>query len=396
MDAKEIYYALQYDDGSMTLSVKSGDSGWFRESELLESIRGYADLAVTVVLDCIAPVSCKKMFMDFSRLRKVISGANWNTSRVQDFSFMFANCIKLESVDTNNWDVRSAINFRRMFFSCGQLQRLVLDNWKIKQDADITDMFASCILLISLGNPKWKNNRVEMKSEAGFFVFQDCKSLGRDPSEYFILGGTENAPQSSSSLYDIAGMMLSSEDTGELHYSILYDPSARTATVVNDPNGWMLEFDVVPQMMDLATSVRKVVMDCAAPTSCASMFKNFADLEEVVFTGKWTTKDTTGMAYMFSGCTKLKRIDCSNWDVRYVRSFRRMFFGCSSLEVLNLERWQLKPDADVLDCFSSCTALRTIGNVKWTLNKIQSNTDAYDVFVDCTSLERQAPQYFNF
>lgn len=199
----------------------------------------------------------------------------------------------------------------------------------------------------------------------------------------------------STNLDGIADMMGSAYDSTELHYSILYDPTAKAATVINDPNGWMLEFDLVPQLMDLADSVRKVTMDCAAPSSCASMFKNFINLEEIVFTDKWTTNDTTSMAYMFSGCSKLRRIDCGDWDVRYVRSYRRMFFGCSSLEELHLEKWQMKPDADILDCFSSCTLLRTIGNVKWTLNKVWSNTDAYDAFVDCDSLEVPAPYYFN-
>ena len=45
------------------------------------------------------------------------------------------------------------------------------------------------------------------------------------------------------------------------------------------------------------------------------------------------------MGYMFSGCSSLKELNLSNFNINNVTNMRWMFYGCSSLKELNLSNF---------------------------------------------------------
>ena len=66
-------------------------------------------------------------------------------------------------------------------------------------------------------------------------------------------------------------------------------------------------------------------------TSLNGMFKT-AMFESIDLSGITFTKNIADMAQMFQNCTKLKRIDLTSIDMRYVTTINGLVSGCTSLE----------------------------------------------------------------
>ena len=107
------------------------------------------------------------------------------------------------------------------------------------------------------------------------------------------------------------------------------------------------------------------------------------------------TDNITNMGYMFSGCTALTSVNCSNWDTDNVTSMNNMFNGCSSLIELDLSNFNTSKVTDMKNMFSGCTLLTSLNISNFSVESIgwkqgTSTTQRYfnvrDMYSNCTSL----------
>ena len=112
----------------------------------------------------------------FDGCNSLQSITDWNTSNIEDMSYMFCNCYKLESLpDISRWNTENVVNMSSMFLNCSSLKSFPeISEWKINKVKNMSYMFAGCKSLISFPIiTKWlKNENIEKKE-----IFRDCKDF---------------------------------------------------------------------------------------------------------------------------------------------------------------------------------------------------------------------------
>lgn len=113
----------------------------------------------------------------------------------------------------------------------------------------------------------------------------------------------------------------------------------------------------------------------------------FSDLENVVeinFNNSFNTSRATDMAFLFSECAKLKKIDFSGIDTSKVTCMWWMFSGCSSLTELDLSNFNTSNVTSMTGMFSDCTSLKSLNLSNFDTSKV---VDMKRMFNDCASLK---------
>ena len=73
-----------------------------------------------------------------------------DTSKVNDMSSMFSNCISFSSLDLSGWDMSNVTNMSFMFDGCSSLTSLDLSGWVISNATDTGSMFNGCSKLSTI------------------------------------------------------------------------------------------------------------------------------------------------------------------------------------------------------------------------------------------------------
>ena len=88
------------------------------------------------------------MFYGCSNLKTLILPSNEKASNVVDFSYMFYDCRKLTSIDLSNFSFVKTKNLSNMFFFCSNLENLILPKNEIATYVEnISFMFSDCYKL---------------------------------------------------------------------------------------------------------------------------------------------------------------------------------------------------------------------------------------------------------
>ena len=91
----------------------------------------------------------------------------------------------------------------------------------------------------------------------------------------------------------------------------------------------------------------------------------------------------TNLASLFSGCTKLKTVNTTNWDLSSCTNISFMFQNCSSLTSLDLSNWNLPKLTTMREMFSGCTALSNLIMPKCEAPLL---SNMQHMFASCTSM----------
>lgn len=131
--------------------------------------------------------------------------------------------------------------------------------------------------------------------------------------------------------------------------------------------------------------VTTVYADFTPDTQAWCLFAECTSVKKFIFTEK-TAKgfaNTTSFFGMFTDCTSLESIDCSNWDTSKVSDFRGMFYGCSSLKSVNASGLNTSSATDLGLMFYGCQALTAVDLANW---KVQNVTNLSGMFYNCKAL----------
>ena len=93
--------------------------------------------------------SCRVMFRGLSNLIKV-DLTKFDASKVTDMSYMFYECIALESIEINEFNTRSLIDMKYMFYGCISLKYLNFSNINTTSVTYMDHMFLNCLVLTSV------------------------------------------------------------------------------------------------------------------------------------------------------------------------------------------------------------------------------------------------------
>ena len=105
-------------------------------------------------IDLNAPIaisgSAQRLFSKLSNLVSVKGLNNLNTSQITNFSYMFADCPKLTTLDLSTFDTAKATSYSSMFSGDTALTSVDLSSFTVTDDALTFSMFDSCSNLTKL------------------------------------------------------------------------------------------------------------------------------------------------------------------------------------------------------------------------------------------------------
>jgi surface protein len=314
------------DMSNVNLSACTNMTSMFASSTNLVSVN-----ATGLILNTTSTLDMNTMFASCTKLTGVTGINNWNTSKVTSTISMFSSCTSLSGITSlTGWDTSKVTNVYAMFYNCTGLQTLDLSGWNLSacttyNNAWNTSMFFNCTGLRDLNVSGWTLNTTSNYSFEGFF--RNCTSLSA------ITGlNTWNVSKSNY--------------TGEMFYS------CNNLSGTLDLSNWNL----------------------SASTSMGYMFIGCNKLTSIDTTGwKLNTTSNTTMGNMFIGCTALTGVTgIKNWDTSKVTNTTQMFAGCSNLRTLDLSGWNLSACTTFGNAYNggmfAQTGLNNLNVSGWTLN----------------------------
>ena len=176
-------------------------------------------------------------------------------------------------------------DFSYMFYGCTNIIDIDLSNFDFQSTRIMNDMFNYCINLVNIRFPQSSIENVINTS----YMFSYCKKLMKmDLSNM----NTEN-------VISMAGMFQHCESLKSLDLS---------------------NFDIKNN------------------TQLSCMFNDCYELNEIIFSVKFNTKNVMFMPWMFYGCENLSSLDLTmfKFDEKIIRDMSQMFNGCDKLEEIKI------------------------------------------------------------
>ena len=176
-------------------------------------------------------------------------------------------------------------DFSYMFYGCTNIIDIDLSNFDFQSTRIMNDMFNYCINLVNIRFPQSSIENVINTS----YMFSYCKKLMKiDLSNM----NTEN-------VISMAGMFQHCESLKSLDLS---------------------NFDIKNN------------------TQLSCMFNDCYELNEIIFSAKFNTKNVMFMPWMFYGCENLSSLDLTmfKFDEKIIRDMSQMFNGCDKLEEIKI------------------------------------------------------------
>lgn len=105
--------------------------------------------------------------------------SNWDTSGVSYFSYMFANCTQMTSIDLSSWknNVSNILTMNNMFQGCNNLTTVNLSGWKLDNVYGFAGMFQSLTNLSTVNLSNWVLGNREYSHLNFNRMFYGCSGL---------------------------------------------------------------------------------------------------------------------------------------------------------------------------------------------------------------------------
>ena len=253
---------------------------------------------------------------------------SWDTSNVEDMSYMFSRITMIGSLDLNKLNTSKVKNMRGMFHHTSNLKELNIQDWDTSNVEDMTSMF-DYTDLIKLDLNKWNVSKVKSMTNMFYnnLVLEELK--------------------------------ISNWDTSNVEY--------------------------MDEMFNQAIKLKELNISNWNTSNVKTMEGMFGVMEnlEKLDLSKWNTSNVEDMSIMFNSTPKLKYLDISNFDTSKVKDLEHIFSnsGLTTLKIGDkFARTQLKDGLfETLD-FEYIGELLKLGQKygnKWT--RLDRKTGFYTV-----------------
>lgn len=260
--------------------------------------------------------------------------SNWNTSRVTNMSYLFQNSSKITSLDLTNWDTSSVTDMSYLFNGCTSLTTIKgLNTWETSKVTNMSGIFLECTSLISLeGLNNWKTSNVTNTS----YMFSYCKSL----TTLNLDGWSINSKVLTTSMFDGSKNLVSL--------------SARNWTVDKSATGRILSII----NSDYIKNVDLSNLNCSG-LSDLSFVRTIVQngVIKQLNLSNWDTSGVTDMHTLFAD-SALSTLDISGWDTSNVTNMKSMFSGSHYLtSIIGLNELDTSKVTNMYEMFYYCHQL---------------------------------------
>ena len=286
------------------------------------------------------------MFQGCTNLKSLnISG--FNTSNVTNMSWLFADCKLLTEIDVSSFDTSKVKSMLGMFSGTSSLQTLNIANFNLSNVDSMSKMFRNCTNLIDLILP----NSSAPKLTTMYRTFQYCTNL--------------------KGIIDLSNFKPNNYVDFEFAF---YNCKNITEVKLND-----FKF----------STFRNVFQGCTL-------------LEKIDFTGI-STLNITNMQNTFSDCSSLTSLDLTNFDVSMVATSKygdaglhQTFGGCSNLETLNITGWKITNKVTSLyGTFDKCSKLKKLDLSNWDTSGVTNIDIAFRRMTNIEEIDLRRADFSN-
>ena len=267
--------------------------------------------------------------------------------QLNDLSFLFSNCLCLESVDLSSFDTTNITNMNSMFDQCSTLKKVNLKYLKSNNDINMKYMFNGCLMLKSIELPDFGKIKVSGMKK----MFNKCTSL---ESINLICFDTCN-------VNDMTKMFSECKSLKSINLS-----SFNTSNVKDMSN--MFSYCQCLKSLDLSKFNTKNV------TKMNGMFLDCRSLISLDLSS-FNTNNVKDMNSMFMFCQTLKSINLSSFNTINVIDLNNMFNGCESLKSIDLSSFKTPNVANIEMMFIGCKNLQSIDLSSFTTIKVNNNNN---------------------
>lgn len=251
------------------------------------------------------------MFFGIQNFTGHTSMQNWNTSNIQDFSYMFAQAtnshpspLGVFNINISGWNMSNAVNLAGMLRNQGQFNQPI-GSWNVSNVTDMSYMFGSCTSFNQNLN-NWNTASVT------------------NLSHMFIHATGFNQPLSNwntSAVTDMSGMF-------------------HNASSFNQPiASWNTANVTTTDRMFFQTPFNQPInsWNTSSLTNISHMFLNNTSFNQPL--NNWDVSNVTLMRFAFGGATSFNQ-PLDSWDTSAVTSMSFLFMLASSFNQ-NLANWDL-------------------------------------------------------
>lgn len=259
-----------------------------------------------------------------------------------DSSGIFANLVRMNTIDTSKFDTSEVTNMSHFFSACECLYEYDLGNINTSKVTDMSYM---------LGSTYIEYDNIAKLDTRNVSNFEGIFKKGYFDDE------TVEVPT-----FDLS--LLNLEKARNISYMF--------------SNSNLVEADLSK-------------VDLSKVKNFAGLFQSCTKLEDINFTNI-NTSSATNMSFMFYGCSSLSSIDVSNFNTSNVTDFNSMFSRCTKLENLDITDFDTSNAENISSMFLYCSKLTSIDLSKFITSEV---TDMRSLFSGCSSLENLNLSNFN-
>ncbi len=279
---------------------------------------------------------------------------NW--SNVTDASYMFADDVKLQSIDLRDVNLTGK-KCEHMFQNCSSLKTIYCDEDYTSTLASSTQMFYGCSSLQGNRGTTYNSSH----TDASY-----ARPDGGTIAPGYFTGKLKELYSRCSS--DTTVLILYYDDKCDISDGDIY---------WNTKNAGKYRDKVLIVMFDAS-------IDNYHPTSIARWFSDYTVLTEISGMKNLHTDQVTDMTETFANCYALEKLDVTNFQTSKVKSMDAMFMGCKALRNINVNNFFDFSDEAVnaiettTRMFAFCDNLRTIYcNNDWTTLGIPKSANMF-------------------
>ena len=314
--------------------------------------------------------------------------STFDTSKVINMYYMFNNCTLLTQLDLSNFDTSNVIGMYGMFQGCGSLTNLNVSSFNTSNVTNMTWLFADCKLLTEIDVSNFDTSKVT--SMRG--MFSGASSLQTLNIANFNLSNVDSMSVMFKNCTNLINLILPNSSAPKLiniQYAFYNCTNLKGTIDLSNfkPNNYV-DFEFA---FYYCKNITEVKLNNFKFSTFRSVFQGCTLLEKIDFTGI-STSNITSMQDAFNSCSSLTSLDLTNFDVSTLATNKnstgglwQTFVGCSSLETLNITGWKITNKVtNLYGTFDKCSKLKKLDLSNWDTTGV---TDLNYTFRGMTNIE---------
>ena len=349
-------------------------------------------------LDTSYITNMSRMFYNSSGL-KSIDLSNFNTSNVTSMASMFDGCSNILNLDLSNFDTSKVTNMNSMFYDCSNLESLDLSNFNTSNVTNMSSMFNRCSLLTNLNISNFNTSKVTSMRR----MFSDASSLQTLNISNFNLSNVDSMSEMFKNCTNLINLILPNSSAPKLiniQYAFYKCTNLKGTIDLSNfkPNNYV-DFEFA---FYYCKNITEVKLNNFKFSSFRCAFYGCTLLEKIDFTGI-STSNITDMQNTFSDCSSLTSLDLTNFDVSMVATnkygsggLHQTFAGCSSLETLNITGWKITNKVTSLyGTFDKCSKLKKLDLSNWDTSGVTTLNYAFRRMTNIEEIDLRRADFSN-